>query len=181
MSVFMAHKHDGSAFWRPQYKRRSGKTGAFSLVETVVSIGVFALILMMFAALFPVATRGSGESRAYAQAALLCQRKIDQMRQAGYSSLNVNSLRAINIIDATSNADGTFSFKTVDNIVDNGTNKGYFAAGTVTSIAIGQPLPALGASAPPLSRAVLVTVSITWPSQGYHGGTFSTHTIIAAQ
>ena len=165
----------------PYAKRRPRRLRGFNLIEMVISIAVFALMLLLFAALFPVATRGSGEARAYAQAALLTQRKVDQMRQAGYSKLNATSLRAFNIVDAAPNPDGTFSFNTVDNIVDNGTNKGFYSRGTVTRISLTQPLPQLGGNAPPLSRAVLVTVSITWPEGGFHNGEFITHTIIASK
>ena len=161
--------------------RQPRRVRGFNLIEMVISIAVFALIMLLFAALFPVATRGSGEARAYAQAALLSQRKIDQMRQIGYSKLNAQSLRAANIIDATSNADGTFSFSRVDSIVDYNPKQGFYPAGTVASISLTQPLPQQGSNAPPLSRAVLVTVRIAWPGGGFHGGEFVTHTIIASK
>ena len=151
------------------------------MVELMAALGIFALILVLFAALFPVATRGTGEARAYAQAAFLCQRKIDQLRQSGYSRLNTTSLKSLGIIDTTSNTDGTYSFNIVDDLVDNGTAKGYFSSGTVSSISFKQSLTQLGSSAPPLSRAILVTVKITWPGGGFHGGSFETHTIISSQ
>lgn len=166
----------------PPQPRRAG----FTLIELTISLFVFGMMILLFGATFPVVTRAGKTGGNYAQAALLAQHKIDQLRQAKLVNLSAPKLIAAGIADAspapTVNADGsvTCAFSNVDNLVDNGANKGFFPPGSAGTVTIGQrALPNVGGSAPLLSQAAMVTVTIRWQGGNQSSGAFSTHTIIA--
>ena len=60
---------------------------------------VFMMMTLVFAAVFPVALRGAQFSNNYAQAALLAQHKIDQLRAAGFSKMDYTDLNNLGIVD----------------------------------------------------------------------------------
>ena len=167
-------------------KNNRWKYRGFSIMEIMLALALFTCIVLIFGAVLPVALRGANQSDTYIQATLLAQHKIDQLRQAGYNSLDVNTLRSLGVIDGTNNVDGSFAFTYVDNLVDNNGKKGYFGSASGTpqatgSIVIGQALPQLAANAPSTLRGWQATVTIRWnDASGRHPGSYITHTIIAA-
>ncbi len=173
--------------------RRAG----FTLVEMMIAVFVFGMMIALFGALVPIAGQGGRSGSSYAQAALLAQHKIDQVRQGGFYKLTGRQMVNMNIIDA--NADGTpmtvsappglpggttsYSFTGVDNLVDNGANKGYFPAGAQGVLSVSPALGGLGGSAPTTAQALQVTVTLTWPKSvggASDGSAYSAHTIIAS-
>lgn len=175
---------------------RTRQTG-FTLVELAISLFVFGMMLLLFGAIFPVVSKSGQAGSNYGQAALLGQHKIDQIREGGYNNLTAALLVSEKIID--SNADGTpktaavpaglpggtsaYSFTTVDNLVNNGANKGYFPAGSTGVLSFGPALSNQG-SPPTVAQALQVTITVSWPNGNSQGGApitsvFTTHTIIA--
>jgi prepilin-type N-terminal cleavage/methylation domain-containing protein len=59
----------------------------FTLIEVTLAMMIFLAMVLMFAAVFPLAVRGSIFSNQYAQAVALCQHKMDQLRQEGFTNL----------------------------------------------------------------------------------------------
>ncbi len=70
--------------------RRFRQRHGFTIAEVMLSLTVFTMMTLMFAAVFPMAVRGSMYSSNYAQATMLAQHKMDQLRSAGYDKLNFN-------------------------------------------------------------------------------------------
>ena len=139
---------------RPRPCRRTRlRCAGFTLVEMMIALFVFGMMISLFGALVPIADQGSRSGSGYAQAALLAQHKIDQVRQGGFSKLNAGQMVTMGIIDA--NANGTpmttatpaglpagatsYSFTGVDNLVDSGANKGYFPAGAQGVLSLSPP------------------------------------------
>lgn len=182
----------GSLSDRRAPRRRTG----FTLIEMMIALFVFGMMVTLFGALMPIAGLGSRSSGSYAQAALLAQHKVDQVRQGGFHNLTGSQLVNMGIIDA--NADGTpmttavpsglpagttsYSFTAVDTLVDSGTNKGYFPTGAQGVISLSPALSGQGGSAPQVAQALQVTVTLTWPKSvgaTSNGSAYSTHTILA--
>ena len=101
---------------------------------------LLGMLIIVFGATFPIALSAGGAGAGYNQAILIAQHKVDQLREAGFSQLNQTSLNRMGIVDAQPNSDGSLSFTYVDNLVDNGTQKGYFGPGSVGSITVGPEL-----------------------------------------
>ncbi len=179
-------------------QRRPSRCAGFTLVEMMIAVFVFWMMIALFGAILPIAGQGSRSGSSYAQAALLAQHKIDQVRQGGFNKMNPGQMVNMNIIDA--NADRTpktaavpaglpagtvsYSFTGADNLVDNGANKGYFAAGAQGILSLSPALGGQGGNAPATTQALQVTVTLTWPSSVRAAGAsnisaYSTHTIIA--
>ena len=146
----------------------------------MITVMLLGMLLIIFGATFPVALSAGGAGAGYNQAVLIAQHKVDQLRQAGFTQLNQTSLNRMGIVDAQPNADGSLSFTYADNLVDNGTQKGYFGPGSTGSITIGPALVGRVSSPPSLASAAQVTVTVAFQGAGLHPGSFSTHTIIAA-
>ena len=164
---------------RSQSRKRGGS--GFTLVELMISLFVFGMMVLLFGATFPVATRAGHVGANYAQASLLAQQKIDQLRDIGFSGMTGSALYGRSITDsATPNSDGSFSFTVVDDLINNGSNIGYFPAGSTGKIWISQALTSAGTNAPSLAQAVQVTVTIACQGGTQSPGSFTTHTIIAA-
>ena len=99
----------------------------------MLSLVILAMMTMMFGAVFPITMRAATQGNSYSQAALLAQRKVDQLRQAQYGSLvdNVNGtaltkMNRLGIVDPARNADGTYSFTTVDHLTGAGGSAGTY-------------------------------------------------------
>ena len=119
------------------------RTG-FTLIEMAIALFVFGMIALLFGAVFPVASRAGHTSSNYSEAALLAQHKIDQCRQATYSNVygatgnGATALANLGMIDSPQPAGyplvngsaTTYSFSSVDSVVDNGTNKGFYPVGS---------------------------------------------------
>jgi len=159
------------------------------MLESVLALALFGIVILIFGATFPAMMKGSGASASYAQAVLLAQHKIDQLRQLGFAQLqDATVLKTMGIIDSTLNADGSYSFTQVDGLSDtSGGAKGYFgmtSSGTPNGtgkIVISQALTGQGANAPSTLKALQVTVTVAWTGSGQHDGSCTLHTVIAAQ
>ncbi|MEN6372340.1 MAG: type II secretion system protein [Armatimonadota bacterium] len=87
----------------------------FTLIEVMISLGIFSLLIIIFATSVPLARKSSQVNGQYAQAISLCQHKIDQMRAVGYGRINYTELSDAEIIDESPSA-SPFSFAGVDNV-----------------------------------------------------------------
>ena len=161
--------------------RRRSRAG-FTMAEVALSLIVFSLMTLMFGAVFPMAVRGAQHGSSYSQAAAIAQRKIDQLRAAGYSRLDVTDLKALAVVDAQ-NADKTYDFTTQDNLTGAG---GFFtapASGSVGTIAVSDynadnTAQDPNASLPGPGNAAMVTVTLTWG--GVDPGTYSASALIVS-
>jgi len=148
-------------FQSPARHRQRG----FTLLEVTLSLIIFTMMTLMFGAVLPIAVRGANHGNNYSQAAALAQRKIDQLRAAGYSRLfddggrNGNSaftkLFAQKVVDGQNGASGagggSYDFTTQDNLTGAG---GFFPAGSTGTITVVPDAQAAGVAQ--------VTVTITW-------------------
>jgi type II secretory pathway pseudopilin PulG len=157
------------------------------LIEVTLSLIIFLMMTLVFAAVFPLALGQAKSSDDYAQATQIAQHKIDQMRAAGYTNLSYASLYSASIIDSMSSPPSglpaTYSFTNVDNLVNNGTNVGYFPPGSTGKITV-QDYAAYAASKgvtsglPPANAVDYVTVTLKWSGGGRPGGTYTVSTMI---
>jgi hypothetical protein len=86
---------------RPFARRsRRGAVG-LSLIEVVMALFILLMMTLMVAAVLPITTRMTRSSNTYASALAICQRKIDQLQEAGWGKLDTTSLLALGIIDST--------------------------------------------------------------------------------
>jgi len=171
-----------------QISRRTKQRG-FSLVELAIALFVFAMMTLIFAAAFPIATRGAHVGANYAQATLLAQHKIDQARAAGFDRLDWTNLTTLKIVDTATapvaNPAGfpagstQYSFTDVDDLVDDAQgDKGYFPAGSTGTMTVG-PISGAGWTVPAAAKAKQITVTISWSGAGQSQGSFTTQTVIA--
>jgi len=185
---------------KPLPRRRAApRRAGFTLVEMMIAVFVFWMMIALFGAMLPIAGQGGRSSGSYAQAALLAQHKIDQVRQGGFNKLNGAQMANMGVVDADANGAPvtaavppglpartvSYSFTTVDNLVDNGAGKGYFAAGAQGTLSLSPALTVQGGSAPTPAQALQVTVTLTWQKSVNAGGaangsSYSTHTVLAS-
>ncbi len=150
----------------------------------MLSLVVLAMMTVMFGAVFPITMRAATEGNSYSQAALLAQRKVDQLRQAQYGSLYddvtgtaLTKLSRLGIVDAAQNADGTYSFTTVDHLTGPG---GFYSSGSVGKITISDysadPSPSNSGQLPVAGQVAVATVTLTWG--GKVPGTYTVSALI---
>ncbi len=153
------------AILQPSLNRRRQR--GFTLLEVTLSLIIFTMMTLMFGAVLPIAVRGANHGNNYSQAAALAQRKVDQLRVAGYirlfddSGYNGNSaltkLFAQKIVDGQNGASGagggSYDFTTQDNLTGAG---GFFPLGSTGTITVA-PYTAQTAGS-----VAQVTVTITW-------------------
>ncbi len=89
----------------------------FGLVDAIAGIMLLAIVGAVFAALFPTSFGCSAQAREYRIAALLAQRKMEQLRALEYESLTRPLLRAGAIIDASPTI-SPYSFTETDNVAE---------------------------------------------------------------
>jgi expansin (peptidoglycan-binding protein) len=81
---------------------------------------IFLMMIIMFAAVFPLAVRGAIFSNNYAQAVALCQHKMDQLRDAGWNKMDYTDLNGDGVVDTAAagnqNIANGLSFVTTDNL-----------------------------------------------------------------
>jgi len=149
-------------------KRNNGR--GFTLAEVVLALMVFLMMTLMFAAVFPIAIRAAHYSNDYAQAALLAQHKVDQLRSAGIDKLNFSDLTGLGIVDQNPDATGpSYTFTGVDNL------DSFFPNGTTGVISVTDYSTLSHVSNPPPAGTVyVVTVTLTWPGSGTVSGSYST-------
>lgn len=148
-------------------------------MEVALALVIFTLMTLLFGAVLPVAVRSAKHGGNYSQAALLAQRKIDQLRVAGYSRLfddsdgtTLTKLSAQKVVDGQ-NAAGVFDFTTVDNLTGAG---GFFPPGSTGTITVTDGYSS-GAAAGTGQMAV-VKVSVSWA--GTVPGTYSASALIVS-
>ena len=78
---------------------RTSNNKGFTLIEVMISVMIFALLMVLYATCIPVAKKASVMNGQFAQAISLCQHKIDQMRAVGYGRLDYSDLNDAEIID----------------------------------------------------------------------------------
>ena len=159
-------------------KRRKAQRG-FTIAEIALSLIVFAMMAMMFGAVFPMAVRGAQYGSNYAQATLVAQHKMDQLRSAGYNKLVLpDTLKNLNIIDSTTaNIGGSYNFTAADNLTSTGTVQGYFPAGSTGKILI-TDYHATDNNVP-AGTIALVKVSVAWAGGGVSSGSYTLTTMIS--
>lgn len=158
---------------RTRVVRRARRRG-FTLIEVVVAMMIFLAMVLMFAAVFPIAVRGSIFGNDYAQAVALCQHKMDQLRQETYSKLgNTGSvLYNDSVIDQSAvptTLPYSYTFTNCDNL------SSFFPTGASApsgTILISQD--------PNVSSGNVydVTVTITWDSPNNGVSSYSLHAMI---
>ena len=171
-------------------QRTKIKPRGFSLLEVMVALMVFMMMTLMFGAVFPTTIRSTQYSSNYAQASLLAQHKIDQLRSAGYGNLAHANLIKLGVIDPSNPqpaATGPYSytFTAVDHLVDSGTTPGFFPAGSTGTITIVKdpnapldPFAPVNPAFTPGSSIVRATVAIRWPSKGGKISSYSATTVL---
>ena len=163
------------------------QTAGFTITEVALALIVFSLMIVLFAAVFPMTVRGARYGSNYTQAAMIAQHKMDQIRSAGYARLDLNDLTNLAVIDspqpsgypATVTGGATYSFTTADSLVNSGTTQGFFAPGsqgTVTVCDYAALHPSSGIAANTMDY---VTVTLTWSGGGISKGSYSTSAVIA--
>ncbi len=159
------------AILKPFLNRRQQR--GFTLMEVALSLIIFTLMTLMFGAVLPIALRGASHGNNYTQAAALAQRKVDQLRVAGYGRLfdgtaagsptAYTQLSNQNVVDAqignSGPGGGSYDFTAVDHLTGAG---GFFPPGSTGTIAVAPYTPP--ASATPMLPGLVaqVTVTITW-------------------
>jgi type II secretory pathway pseudopilin PulG len=180
---------------KPLIRRQSRQETAFTLIEVALGMFVFLMMTLLFAASFPLISGQAQASDNQAQAAMLAQHKIDQLRSAGFSVLgspggsssnnNAITLAGLGIVDTGSISSGftvpySASFTTVDNIAaTSGPGSGYFPQGS-TGILTVQDLKTVNSTLSVTAGTVYkITVTITWPATASVGGTYTATSLIA--
>lgn len=169
-----------------QEGRGRSRRGGFTLAEVMLSLVVLAMMTVMFGAVFPTTMRAATQGNSYSQAALLAQRKVDQLRQAQYGSLYDNTngtaltkLSRLGIVDPAQNGDGSYSFTTVDHLTGTG---GFYSSDSVGKITISDysadPSPSNSGQLPGGGQIAVATVTIIWG--GRVPGTYTVSALIPA-
>lgn len=125
-------------------KRLINSKRGFTLVEAVISLTVFAFVVVIFCGAIVMAEKTSHVNGQYAQALSLCQHKIDQMRAVGHGRLNYTELNDAGIVDDVPSSQ-PFAFNTMDTVSD------YLPAPTTQVTVVDQT-----------SKIRVVTVTCTW-------------------
>jgi len=178
-------------------RQRRKKQGGFSFVEVALALIVFTLMALMFGAVFPMTVRGAQFSKSYAQASLLAQHKLDQMRSETYNGIDPGDyaqLQADSVIDAGGAAPTSLpyavSFTNVDalSVGPDASTPGFFPPGTVGWIVVsdyGSSAPVTmpdGTQSTPTNdagdnfgtgEARLITVIIKWPGVSGTAGQYT--------
>ena len=170
----------------PSLSRRRSERG-FTITEVALALIIFAMMTVLFGAVFPMTVRGAQYSSNYAQAAMMAQHKMDQLRAAGCSRLDMTDLSNLSIIDspqpnnypAAVTGGSTLSFTTVDGLVSDGTAQGYFPSGSEGTVTIADYTALHPASGIPANTMFYVTIKIAWVGGGVSNGSYSTSAIIA--
>ena len=88
----------------------------FTLIEVMVSVFILSAIALMFAVTIPAAKKAAYMNGQYAQAASLCQHKIDELRAIGPGRMDsAQELRDAQVIDTTPTS-SPYSFTALDNL-----------------------------------------------------------------
>ena len=167
----------------PSRQRKAG----FTLMEVTLALIVFAMMTVLFAAVFPMTMRGAQYGGNYTQAAMIAQHKMDQIRSAGFGSLDQGHLSNLSIIDSPQPAGfpvvagggTTYSFTSAENLVSSGTTQGYFAPGSQGTITVVDYAALHPSSGVPAGSLALVNVSVSWTGGATHDGSYQTSALLA--
>src|SRR5665213_2233888 len=112
----------------------------FTLMEVTLGMVIAVMMITVFAAVFPLAVAASKYSNNYGQASMLVQHKIDQLHMVSWSGISNNSSGLAQVqtnlngmVDSGSCSSSfpmTCNFTNTDNLVNNGSNVGYFPIGS---------------------------------------------------
>jgi prepilin-type N-terminal cleavage/methylation domain-containing protein len=80
---------------RKKYAKRRG----FTLLEITVALVIFAIMILMFVATIPIATRSAKYGNTYAVASSLALHKINQLEGLGYTQMDGTLLETKKVID----------------------------------------------------------------------------------
>ena len=171
---------------RPRPLKRRAQAG-FTIMEVALALVIFTMMSVLFAAVFPMATRGAQYGGNYTQAAMIAQHKMDQLRSAGFARLDLSDLTNLAVVDtpqpagypAAAPSGMTYSFTTVDGLASSGGTQGYFppgSQGTITICDYALLHPSSGIAANTLDY---VTVTLTWTGGGLANGSYTTSAVIA--
>jgi prepilin-type N-terminal cleavage/methylation domain-containing protein len=172
-----------------RFRKRLGRAG-FTLIEVTLAMVVFLMMTMVFAAVFPVAIRASRMSNNYAQAALITQHKIDELRGVGFDGLVPNSskfstLPSLGYIDTPTTTPSslpyTVYFTNADNLVADSAGPGYFPNGAVGQITVKDYSTVDSTMSGATGNVDMVTISITWPGGAGAGGSYTASALIVSQ
>lgn len=94
---------------RQLFRSRRG----FNLIEVTLAVALFTIATLLFAALYPTASRASRLTGSYSQGISILQHKVDQLRAVGYGSLDYTNLVNTGLIDAAPST-GAYHFETID-------------------------------------------------------------------
>ena len=169
-----------------QTRRRLSKAG-FTITEVALALVIFTMMVVLFAAVFPMTVRGAQYGNNYTQAAMIAQHKMDQLRSAGYARLDLGDLTNLAIIDANQpygypasvNGGAAYSFTTADALVNDGVTQGCFPPGSQGTVTVCDYATLHPSSGIAVSTLDYVTVTLTWTGGGVSNGSYSTSAIIA--
>ena len=82
-------------------RTRMRSTRGHSLLEIPLSMLLLSTATVVFASLYPTASKASRMTGSHSQAVSAVQHKVDELRAVGYGRLNYIDLRAAGIVDAT--------------------------------------------------------------------------------
>jgi type II secretory pathway pseudopilin PulG len=160
---------------RPRPRARWG----FTILEVVFALFIFAGMALIFAAVFPMASQSAKANGYYAAAAGLTQHKMEQLRAAGYSTLQSPSLLAARgIVDAGSppaSVPYTASFTQVDQLTGVG-DTGLFPPGATGTFNV-RDYSTLN-PAVPVGTVDTVTITIHWQNGSASPASWSTSSLI---
>lgn len=174
---------------RKVYRGRRGIT----LLEVVFAMYIFLMMAMMFTMVTTAVTRSSRYGNSYAQAMNLAQRKIDQLKNAGFNAVKAStSLPGMGITDDNGAASSGFPTAKGSNMIYHFTNidnlsKFFYvgtgsdtASGTITVTPYpdtGYPDANTGHSTPTMLKA---TIKIQWQDQKRAQSYYQTETVITS-
>lgn len=150
--------------------RKRPRRAGFTLAEVMLAMVILTMMTLMFGAVFPMTIRAAQHANNYSQAALLAQRKIDQMRALGYNGLfddpsqTALTKMARQKVATARNSDGTYDFTAVDSLQGGG---GFFpgdTGGTITITDYSADATAQDPNTglPGAGQVAVVTVTLKW-------------------
>ena len=164
--------------------RRGRRRRGFTLMEVTLALMIFMMMTLVFAAVFPVAVRGAQQGNNYAQAALLAQHKVDQLRAAGFTKMDYADLLSLGVIDPmTTPPTGlpySYTFTGVDSLVSVGTGvgatQGFYPPGSTGTLSV-VDYSTMNAAVP-AGQMDYVTVAINWAGAGISSGSYQVSAVI---
>lgn len=140
--------------------KRSRANDGFTLLEIVVSLGLFSLLVLVFASSVPLAKQATEANGQTAQAISLCQHKIDQCRARGGGGITYAELWETQVIDAipATQPYSTYSFTEVDSVST------YLPKPSATLTVQDVPVTAGGTTV----TVTRIVVTIKWSNLSYH-------------